>query len=71
VILFSNLLNLELKSLIFSSELAFELERSLIRDEIVWSSPNLAMNYSSNMSQLVIDPVGNEKYHDPADPWRL
>ena len=34
-ILFSNLLNLELKSLILSYEFAFKLERSLIKDEMV------------------------------------
>ena len=45
-IFFSNLLNMELKSLIFSSVLVFKLERSLIKDTTVLSSPNFARNTS-------------------------
>ena len=45
-ILFNNLLNLELKSLILSSELAFKLEISFINDAMVLSSPNFARNTS-------------------------
>lgn len=45
-ILFSNLLNLELKSLIFSSEFYFRLEISLIKHAIVLSSPNFVRNIS-------------------------
>lgn len=51
-ILFSNLLNLELKSLILSSELDFRLERSLIKDTTVLSSPNFARNISSKVSEI-------------------
>lgn len=45
-ILFSNLLNLELKSLNLSYGLAFKLEISLIKDAIVLSSPNFERNIS-------------------------
>ena len=52
-ILFSNLLNLELKYLIFSSGLAFKLERSLIKDAMFLSSPNCKKYF------LKIIPVSN------------
>ena len=70
-ILFSNLLNMELKSLILSSEFYFRLERSLIKDVMVLSSPNLARNISSKVSQFLIEPTGREKYQDLADPWKV
>jgi len=49
-ILFSNLLNLELKSLIFSFGLTLIFEKSLIKVVVVQSSPNLIKNFSSNIS---------------------
>ena len=70
-VLFKNLLNLELKSLIFSLGLALGLERSLIKVAVVWSSPNLVKDCSSNMSHIVMDPNGNEKYHEPLDPSKV
>lgn len=62
-ILLSSLLNLELKSLTFSFVLAFRLDNSLMSNVVVLSSPNLARNHSSNISQLVMEGDGNCWYH--------
>lgn len=67
-ILFNNLLNLELKPLIFSFGLVLRFDRSLIKVVVVQSSPNFNKKCSSNVSQLVIDLASKEKYKDLADP---
>lgn len=69
-ILFNNLLKHELKSLIGSFDSALRLDKSLINVTVDLSSPNLVKNCSWKISQLVIDPDGNEKYHDPAAPCK-
>ena len=61
-IFFKSLLNHELKSLMGSLDSALKLERSLIKVATDLSSPNLVKKCSSNISQLVIDPDGSEKY---------
>ena len=70
-ILFKSLLNRELKSLIGSLDSALKFERSLIKVVIHLSSPNLVKKCSWKISQLVIDPDGNEKYHDPATSCKV
>ena len=70
-ILFNNLLKRELKYLIGSFESALRLDRSLISVVVDLSSPKLVRNCSWKISQLVIDPDGNEKYHDLAAPCRV
>lgn len=70
-ILFNNLLNMELNSLILSFKLAFMLETSLIKDVMVLSSPNFTRNISSKAPQVLIKPVGREKYQDPTNPWKV
>jgi len=49
-ILFNNLLNIDLKSLILSPEFVFRLERALIKDATILSSPNFARNSCSKVS---------------------
>ena len=70
-ILFNGLLKRELKSLICSFNSALRLDRSLINVAVDLSSPNLVKNCSWKISQLVIDPDGNEKYHDSAAPCKV
>lgn len=70
-ILFNILFKRELKYLMGSFDSALRLDRSLISDAIDLSSLNLVTNFSWKISQLVIDPDGNEKYHDPAAPCRV
>ena len=48
-ILFKSLLNIELKSLIFLLGLALRFDRSLIKVVVVWSSPNLVKDCSSQI----------------------
>lgn len=64
-IFFNNLLNLELMSLKLSYEFSFILERSLIKDAMVFSSPNFARNISWKVSQFLIETLGekNTKTH--------
>ena len=56
-ILFNNLLNLELKSLILSPEFVFRLERALIKDATVLSSPNFVRNSCSKFTLSIIVPA--------------
>ena len=70
-ILLSNLLNLELKSYIFSPDLDFRFDKSLMSVTVVLSSPNLAINCSLNILQLVIEWWGSEKYQDPSYHMRV
>ena len=70
-ILLRNLLNMELKSFIFSPVLAFGFDRSLMSDAVVLSSQNLTKNCYSNIFHLVIERAGNEKYQDPANLVRV
>ena len=70
-ILFNNLLNQELKSLMGSLDSDFKLEISLIKVATDLSSLNLVKNYSWKAFQLLMDPAGSEKYHDPAAPCKV
>jgi len=70
-ILLKILLKHKLKSLIGSLVSALRLDRSLSNVFVDLSSPNLVRNWSWKMSQLVMDLEGNEKYHDPAVPYRV
>ena len=70
-ILFNNLLKCELKSLIVSLGSTFKLDRSLRRVVVDQSSPNLVRNCSWKASPLLMEPDGNEKYHDPTDPYKV
>ena len=70
-ILFNNLLKHELKPLMGSFDSSFGLERSLIKVVVDLSSPNLVRNCSWKASQILIEPGGNEKYHDPATPCKV
>lgn len=67
-ILFNSLLNHELKSLMGSFDSILRLERSLINVVVDLSSPNLVRNFSRKSFQLLMEPGGNEKDHDPAAP---
>jgi len=70
-ILLKILLKRKLKSLIGSLVSALRLDRSLSNVAVDLSSPNLVRNYSWKMSQLVIDPEDNEKYHDLVVPCKV
>lgn len=61
-ILFKSFLKRELKYFIGSLDSAFKFNRSLISVAVDLSSPNLVNNFSWKMSQLVMNPNGNEKY---------
>ena len=70
-ILFNNLLKHELKSLIGSLDSTFKLERSLRRVVFQRSSSHLVRNYSWKTFQLSMEPDGNQKYQDLADPSKV
>jgi len=69
--LFKSLLNCELKSLMGYFDSVLRLERSLINVVVDLSSSNLVKNCSWKAFQLLMDLGGNEKYHDPAAPYKV
>ena len=70
-ILLSNLLNFESKYFIFSPDLGFRFDKSLMSLAMVLSSPKLAINSSLKIFQLFIEQEGSEKYQDPVDLVRV
>ena len=70
-ILFKSLLKCELKSLVSSLDPVLRFDRLLINVAVDLSSPNFVKNCSWNLSQLVVDLDGNEKYQDLAASYKV
>ena len=70
-ILFKSLLNDELKYFRGSLDSVLRFERSLINVDVDLSSSNFVKNFFWKIFQLVMDPEGNEKYQDPAAPYKV